>query len=110
MKLSFSLKIILLVLASSLSSLSFAEVVWIDVRSQQEHAANHIDGDILIVHTDIVAQTMKLFPDRNTEIHLYCRSGRRAKEAMQALNAVGYTKVSNAGGIDETRKARGLPH
>ena len=103
-------KIICLLLAMCLSSFSFAEVVWIDVRSYQEYVADHIDGDMLIEQGDIVPQTMKLFPDRKTEIHLYCRSGRRANEAMRDLNAAGYSNVSNAGGINDARKARGLAH
>jgi phage shock protein E len=49
-----------------------------------------------------------MFPDKTTEIHLYCRSGGRAGRAMNALEDAGYTNVSNAGGIEDAREARAL--
>jgi len=85
------------------------EAVWIDVRTPVEHALDSIDGDIRISHGDIVEEVTQLYPDKNTEIHLYCMSGGRAGKAAEALKEAGYTNVSNAGGIDDARKARGLP-
>lgn len=90
------------------SLISHAEVVWIDVRSSIEHSIDSIDGDIRISHGDIVEEVSELFPDKNTQIHLYCRSGGRADKAMSALIDAGYINVSNAGGIDDARKERGL--
>ncbi len=89
-------------------SLSHADAIWIDVRSAEEHEQSNIHGDIRISHTDIVPEVSRLFPDRNTEIRLYCRSGRRSGIAMSALLEAGYTNVSNAGGIDDARQAREL--
>jgi len=91
-----------------LISLSFAETVWIDVRSSVEHSINNIEGDVRISHGDIVQGVNQLYPDTSTEIRLYCRSGRRSGKAMSALKEAGYTNVSNAGGIDDARKERGL--
>jgi len=89
-------------------NLSYAEAVWIDVRSAVEHSVDHIDGDVRITHGDIVEQASLLFPDKNTEIRLYCRSGGRANKAMSALKAAGYSRVSNGGGINDARRERGL--
>lgn len=36
---------------------------------------------------------------------LYCRSGRRASEAQDVLEKLGYTQVINAGGYDELATA-----
>lgn len=91
-----------------LFSFAYAETVWIDVRSTVEHMFSNIDGDIRISHSEIVPQVIKLFPDKGTEIRLYCRSGNRAGKAMSALEKAGYTNVSNAGGIDDARKERNL--
>jgi phage shock protein E len=102
------IKIPLLLIAMILSSLSFAEAVWIDVRSSFEHAIDNIDGDPLISHEEIIPGVNELFPDKSTEIHLYCRSGQRAGVAMHALKETGYTNVSNEGGINDARKKRGL--
>jgi len=85
-----------------------SQAVWIDVRTPVEHALDSIDGDIRISHGDIVEEVAQRYPDRSTEIHLYCASGGRAGQAAEALKAAGYTNVSNAGGIDDARRARGL--
>ena len=91
-----------------ISASSIADVAWIDVRSLPEHVVDHIEGDLRISHTDIVEQVSKLYPNKDTEIRLYCRSGGRAGKGMSALQAVGYKNISNAGGISDVRKARNL--
>lgn len=84
------------------------DAVWIDVRSSAEHMIDRIDGDVRISYDEIVAKAGALFPDKSTEIRLYCRSGGRASKAMTALQEAGYTHVFNMGGIDNARSARGL--
>jgi len=102
------IKITFLLMVMTLSSLSYAEAVWIDVRSSAEHFLDNIDGDVRISHEEIVQGVNKLLPDKSTEIRLYCRSGQRASKAMAALKEAGYTNVSNAGGIYDARKERGI--
>jgi len=98
----------LLVLCTLLSTTSYAETVWIDVRSAVEYSLDHIEGDLRIAHTDIVQRLLQLQPDLNTDIRLYCRSGGRAGKAMAALKEAGYKQVSNAGSINHARQERGL--
>lgn len=90
------------------SSYSLAEVVWIDVRTSLEHEIDSIDGDIRIGHSEIVPEVEKFFPDKDTAIRLYCRSGGRAGTAEQGLKQAGYTDVENIGGISDARKYRHL--
>lgn len=90
------------------STLVTAETAWIDVRSKLEHAIDSIEGDVRISHGDIVEKATEMFPDKSTEIHLYCRSGNRAGKAMSALKIAGYTNVSNVGSIGDARKERGI--
>lgn len=85
-----------------------AEAVWIDVRGVFEHVLDNIEGDIRISHDEIVEEVEEQFPDKSTEIHLYCASGQRAGKAREALIEAGYENVWNEGGIDDARKARGL--
>jgi phage shock protein E len=85
-----------------------SETVWIDVRSKIENIIDNIDGDPLISHSEIVEGVSAIYPDKNTEIKLYCRRGVRAGRALTALKEAGYTNVSNAGSIDEARKERGI--
>lgn len=103
-----TLRIALAVTSLLWFSIAYAETVWIDVRTAEEHERSSIEGDIRITHTEIVPGITKRFPDKDTEIRLYCRSGARAGKAMSALEKAGYTNVSNAGGIDDARKERGL--
>ena len=102
--LKVSLGLILMVFSFA----SWAEPTWIDVRSPQEYQQDHIEGDILIPHQDIVAQVQALYPSKTTSINLYCRSGGRAGKAKTALEAAGYTNVKNVGGINDARKQRSI--
>ncbi len=96
------------VFVMSLASVAWSEPVWVDVRSAEEHQQSHIAGDPRISHTDVVSELPALVPDKSTPVYLYCRSGRRAGIAKQALEEAGYQKVINAGGIDDARATRGL--
>lgn len=71
------------------------EVFWIDVRTAEEFAAGHVDGAINIPYEEISTGIGKVSTDRDAEIYLYCRSGRRADIAKTALEEMGYTLVVN---------------
>lgn len=90
------------------STLSFADPVWVDVRSVAENKNDNIEGDILISHLSIVEEISKIYPDKNTDIRLYCRSGNRAGQALNALKLAGYQHVQNIGSIGDARHARGM--
>lgn len=81
-----------------------ADQIWIDVRSAEEFQAGHLEGAVNIVHTDIAAKIGAVTQDKNAEIQLYCRSGRRSGLAEAELKKLGFTKVHNAGAY-ETLKA-----
>ncbi|MDY6983182.1 MAG: rhodanese-like domain-containing protein [Pseudomonadota bacterium] len=88
---------------------AFADPIWIDVRSVEEHASSHIDGDTNIPLADIDAEALAARYGKDAELMLYCRSGNRAGQAQELLTAAGFTNVTNAGGIAEVRTLRGLP-
>lgn len=85
---------------------AYAETVWIDVRTLEEKQANGISGDPLISYSSIVEGVNQLYPDKETEIYLYCRSGRRAGVALSSLKAAGYNNVTNAGTVGNARKLK----
>jgi phage shock protein E len=99
-----SLKVAMAILIFVCPILAKAETVWIDVRSEAEHKINNIQSNILIPHLQIVSDVSKLFPDQETEIRLYCRSGVRAEIAKSALIKAGYKNVFNEGSIEDARK------
>ena len=76
---------------------------WIDVRTPAEYAQSSISGHANIPHTEITMRIADLVTDKSAPINLYCGSGRRAGLAKQALEEMGYTNVTNAGGIEEVR-------
>jgi len=78
--------------------------VLIDVRTEQEWRAGHIDGAVLIEHERIAERIASVAADPHTPIALYCRSGRRSGLAQEALRALGYTDVINLGGLDDARR------
>ena len=71
----------------------------VDVRRRDEYNAGHIPGAILIPNESIGTEQPEQLPDRNQIILVYCRSGRRSKEAAQKLAAMGYTNIYEFGGI-----------
>lgn len=79
--------------------------VWIDVRSQAEYEAEHLEGTTLIPHASISDQISKLGVEKSAPIKLFCRSGGRAGTAKKTLESMGYTNVENIGGIGDARKA-----
>ena len=73
--------------------------VIVDVRRQDEYDEGHIPGAICIPNESIVDIQPSELPDLNQVILVYCRSGRRSKEAAQKLFDMGYTRVYEFGGI-----------
>ncbi|WP_445774555.1 rhodanese-like domain-containing protein [Shewanella sp.] len=78
----------------------------IDVRTAEEFTAGHIEGAINIPFEHIVAELAKLNIAKDTEVVLYCRSGRRSGIAQNALIEQGYTATFNAGGLDTLMSTR----
>lgn len=98
------MKLITILVATLLSlSVWASEPVWIDVRSAGEFGGEHLDGAHNIPHTQISADIAALNLDKDAEILLYCRSGRRAGVALEALQKLGYTNVKNIGGLEDAK-------
>ena len=73
--------------------------VIVDVRRQDEFDEGHIPGAICIHYESITDSMPPELPDLEQIILIYCRSGRRSKEAAQKLFDMGYTNVYEFGGI-----------
>lgn len=76
------------------------DYIILDVRREDEFAEGHIPGAINVRNEDINTTTPpEELPDLNQVIYVYCRSGRRSKEAAQKLVELGYTNIIEFGGI-----------
>ncbi len=84
--------------AKTIMDLGEADVI-LDVRTQDEFETGHIEGAVLLPDYEIEAKAESVLPDKDAVILVYCRSGRRSKEASAKLAELGYTNVKEFGGI-----------
>ncbi len=73
----------------------------LDVRTLDEFAQGHIPGAICVPNENIGTSDVPQLRDRSQMILVYCRSGRRSKEAAKKLADIGYTNVLEFGGIND---------
>ena len=71
----------------------------LDVRRPDEFAAGHIPNAINVANESIGTSEIAELPDKDQLIMVYCRSGRRSKEAAEKLVKLGYTNIVEFGGI-----------
>ena len=75
------------------------DYILLDVRTEEEYDEEHIPGAVNLPNEDIGTDDPPLLPDKDQMILVYCRSGRRSKEASAKLAALGYAQVLEFGGI-----------
>ena len=73
----------------------------LDVRTPEEFAERHIEGAILIPDYEIGEKAESILTDKEQLILVYCRSGRRSKNAANDLATLGYTNIKEFGGIND---------
>ena len=73
----------------------------LDARRPDEYAEGHIPGAINIPNEEIGTAEIAELPDKSQLILVYCRSGRRSKEASEKLVKLGYTNIVEFGGIQD---------
>ena len=71
----------------------------LDVRRPDEYVAGHIPNAINVPNETIGTDEIPELPDKDQLILVYCRSGRRSKEASEKLVKLGYTNITEFGGI-----------
>ena len=74
------------------------DAILLDVRTQEEFDEGHIPGAVCLPNEFITAEMPFPF-EKDAEILLYCRSGRRSAEATSKLRGMGFTHVFDFGGI-----------
>jgi len=74
-------------------------VTVVDVRRADEYETGHIPGALNIPNEDIGDTKPEALPDLDAGIIVYCRTGVRSKDAADKLIGLGYTDVSDMGGI-----------
>ncbi|MDE6245375.1 MAG: rhodanese-like domain-containing protein [Treponemataceae bacterium] len=75
------------------------DFIILDVRTPEEFASGHIKDAVNIPNETIFDKEPSELTDKSQLILLYCRSGRRSKEAAKKLAKIGYTNIKEFGGI-----------
>ena len=97
--------------AQTRAALQDPNTVVLDIRRPDEIAADGTlpqSQNIVVSLTDasaLQAAAPTALPDKQAAVYIYCRSGRRAATAVQALQAMGYTHVMNGGGWSDVQAA-----
>lgn len=71
----------------------------LDVRRPDEFESGHIPNAINVPNENIGTEEIAELPNKAQLILVYCRSGRRSKEASEKLVSLGYTNIVEFGGI-----------
>ena len=77
------------------------DYIILDVRRPDEFAEGHIPGAINLPNENIGSAEIPELPDKAQLILVYCRSGRRSKEASEKLVKLGYTNIVEFGGSQD---------
>lgn len=81
-------------------TVSFPNLIILDVRSQSEYDSGHLNNSILIPVDELESRLNEIEEYQNTEIIVYCRAGSRSRAASEILSENGFSKVYNMlGGI-----------
>lgn len=83
--------------------------VLIDVREDNEYQAGHAEGARHMGRGIIERDIVQTFPDKSTEIVLYCGGGFRSALAADMLQKMGYTNVWSMDGGWKAWKDSGAP-
>ncbi len=78
--------------------LSTPGAMLLDVRTPEEYADGHVEGSVNLPLQQI-EQAAQLITEKGTPLFVYCRSGGRSAQATARLVKMGYTKVTDIGGI-----------
>jgi len=76
--------------------------VLLDVRPPQEYAEGHIPGGRNLPLQSIDKAAL-IVDNKDTPLFVHCLSGARSRQATAALKQMGYTNVTNIGGIADYR-------
>lgn len=74
------------------------DAVLVDVRERDEYAQGRIPGSRNVPLSALQTIT-EVCADKGAPLFVYCLSGARSRQATAQLQSMGYTNVTNIGGI-----------
>ena len=85
------------------------QVIVLDVRTVEEFEQGHIPNAVNIPHKELEARLAELSGAKNTQVVIYCRSGRRAEVAKQVLVKSGFNQLDHLSGDFNEWTSNNLP-
>jgi phage shock protein E len=85
------------------------DFILLDVRTREEYVKNHLSEAINIPVDEVAEKALKIIPDKNKTIYVYCFSGSRSILAVDALIQLGYKKVFDMSHGMLAWRAKGYP-
>ncbi|HEU5022795.1 MAG TPA: rhodanese-like domain-containing protein [Bryobacteraceae bacterium] len=81
----------------------------VDTREDNEFAAGHVQGAVHLSRGIIERDIEEKYPDKSTQMVLYCGGGFRSALVAESLQKMGYTNVISLDGGWRALKESGLP-
>ena len=69
----------------------------LDVRTPDEYNSGHVPGAVLLPVSDLTSGAAVSF-EKNSEVYVICRSGKRSMAAAEYLQSQGFTSVKSVSG------------
>ena len=85
------------------------QVILLDVRTVEEFEEGHIPNAVNIPHKELEARLAELTGAKNTQVVIYCRSGRRAEVAREVLVKNGFNELDHLSGDFNEWSSNNLP-
>lgn len=82
--------------------LNTSKAILLDVRTKEEYEAGHIENSVNIPLQQM-ENVEKRITDKSTPLFVHCQSGARSASAASILKKMGYSNVTNIGGISSYR-------
>lgn len=74
-------------------------IIPLDVRTREEYEEKRIPGAVLLPVDELEQKAEMVLPDKDVALFVYCRSGMRSRNACMKLMDLGYTRVTDMGGL-----------
>jgi len=85
------------------------QIILLDVRTVEEFEEGHIPNAVNIPHKELEARLAELTDAKNTQVVIYCRSGRRAEVAREVLVKNGFNELDHLSGDFNAWSSNNLP-
>jgi len=86
-----------------------SEMMIIDVRTPQEFAEGHLEGAVNIDVQSPEFDSIVANLPTDGEYFIYCRSGNRSGQAINRMQAIGFTDMINGGSVQQATNMSGIP-